>query len=267
MRTLLSTAAVAGAMLLLPSTTSANDNTAGVVGTGFLVGGFFASGMGGLVTDLGTGTSLATRNPALRSWGIASAVTGAANLGYSTLLLIGALQPSRCTGWFCMDFRTEFAVLAGVSGALGVSNAVLAGPIPLARRVFYLLAIYTGLRKSTLYRLRWSDLDLEHRTIVAKVTKNRHPQHFALPPGLVWVLRGWYLVQDRPAGTDPPKPPENAAFHDVPGRIVVPGVAGSNPVTHPRREKRRSITGTRLCSTASTASPHHEAFRGARGVE
>jgi hypothetical protein len=131
MRTLLATAAAAA--MLLPTTASANDNTAGVVGTGFLVGGFVASGMGGLVTDLGTGMSLATGNPALRSWGIASAVTGAANLGYGTFFLIGALQPSNCSGRFCMDFRSEFAVLAGVSGALGISNAVLAG-IALSRK-------------------------------------------------------------------------------------------------------------------------------------
>ncbi|APR86217.1 Integrase [Minicystis rosea] len=81
--------------------------------------------------------------------------------------------------------------------------AVLAcAAVPLGRRVFYLLAIYTGLRKSTLYSVRWSDLDLDHRTIVAKVTKNRHPQHFALPAGLVWVLRGWYTTKGRPAGTE-----------------------------------------------------------------
>jgi integrase len=69
--------------------------------------------------------------------------------------------------------------------------------IPLGRRVLYALAAYTGLRKSSLLALARSATDLENRTLLSRVSKTGIAQLFEIPPGLVWVLRGWYAVTPR----------------------------------------------------------------------
>jgi integrase len=70
--------------------------------------------------------------------------------------------------------------------------------IPLGRRVLYALACYLGLRKSSLLSLRWKGANLEQRTILSRVSKTGIAQLFEIPPGIVWVLQGWYEVQGRP---------------------------------------------------------------------
>jgi integrase len=71
--------------------------------------------------------------------------------------------------------------------------------IPLGRRVLYAMAVYTGLRKSSLLALPWTAVDLDNRTLLSRVSKNGIAQLFEIPPGLVWVLRAWYEICGRPA--------------------------------------------------------------------
>jgi integrase len=75
--------------------------------------------------------------------------------------------------------------------------------IPLGRRVLYALAVYTGLRKSSLLALAWTAVDFDNRTLLSQVSKNGIAQLFEIPAGLVWVLRGWYEVSGRPARSTP----------------------------------------------------------------
>ena len=75
--------------------------------------------------------------------------------------------------------------------------------IPLGRRVLYALAVYTGLRKSSLFALTWQAADLDNRTLLSRVSKNGMAQLFEISTGLVWVLRAWYEVLDRPARSTP----------------------------------------------------------------
>lgn len=51
--------------------------------------------------------------------------------------------------------------------------------IHIARRVYYAMGTYTGLRKASLNALRWGSIDFEHKTIVSLVSKNDEPQMFA----------------------------------------------------------------------------------------
>lgn len=64
--------------------------------------------------------------------------------------------------------------------------------VPLARRVYYALATYTGLRKSSLKVFAWRNLDFEHSTITSLVSKTELPQIFAqadpLLPGLETLM-------------------------------------------------------------------------------
>ena len=77
------------------------------------------------------------------------------------------------------------------------------GGIPLGRRVFYAIAVYTGLRKSSLYALRWHAIGLDTRTLLSQVSKNGVPQYFEIPAGLVWILRAWHMHCGRPAQDKP----------------------------------------------------------------
>lgn len=51
--------------------------------------------------------------------------------------------------------------------------------IPLARRVYYVIAVYTGLRTSSLSRCTWFGFDFVNNTIMSLVNKNKVPQIFA----------------------------------------------------------------------------------------
>ncbi|WP_437301520.1 tyrosine-type recombinase/integrase [Sorangium sp. So ce426] len=86
--------------------------------------------------------------------------------------------------------------------------------IAIGRRVLYALAVYTGLRKSSLMALKWKDVDITHAMLAALITKNGVPQLFEIPAGLVNVLRAWRarcgapadgerVVQDVECGSSP----------------------------------------------------------------
>lgn len=64
--------------------------------------------------------------------------------------------------------------------------------VPLARRVYYAIACYTGLRLGSLNRCTWNAIDFRHGTITSLVNKNRVPLIFAQAdpamPGLASVM-------------------------------------------------------------------------------
>jgi len=86
--------------------------------------------------------------------------------------------------------------------------------IPIGRRVLYAIAFYTGLRKSSIYPLRWSGIDFTHGTITAYWMKGRarlgrgrapkdapvagRPVIFHADPSLMAVLKVWYEFCGRP---------------------------------------------------------------------
>lgn len=71
--------------------------------------------------------------------------------------------------------------------------------IPLGRRVLYAMAVYTGGRKSTLYRLRWFDIDFEHGTIRRGRAKKSPGNLFVADSGLMALLWAWYEYCGRPS--------------------------------------------------------------------
>jgi integrase len=94
---------------------------------------------------------------------------------------------------FCFLYPNELVALLGCTA------------IPLARRMHYALAAYTGLRKGSLAELRWGSLDFEHGTITSLKSKTGLPQIFAQAdpaiPGLkslMVVLKRWQELQGCP---------------------------------------------------------------------
>src|SRR5262249_45420439 len=75
--------------------------------------------------------------------------------------------------------------------------------IPLGRRILYVLAVYGGPRKGSLYALRWSGVDFENGTITISRTKNRRGLFFAADPGLMAILRAWFVLCGRPSADTP----------------------------------------------------------------
>lgn len=82
--------------------------------------------------------------------------------------------------------------------------------VPLARRVYYALATYTGLRKGSLGALTWGSFDFENGTIVSLESKTGLPQIFAQSdstlPGmesLMVLLKRWH----EHCGCPPPSAP------------------------------------------------------------
>jgi hypothetical protein len=130
----------AGAALFLASWTALADSTETT--TDFVIGGWFVSSLGGIATSIGTGITLRPEYAitTTRGWGIASAVTGTANLAYGAVLVGYAAGPSPCTssssggGWsLCLDFRGVAAVIGAANVAVAAVNGVLAG-VALSRR-------------------------------------------------------------------------------------------------------------------------------------
>ncbi len=56
-------------------------------------------------------------------------------------------------------------------------------------RDFFMLALFTGARRSNLQAMRWQDLNLEESTWTIPKTKNGHPQTIALPPEAVEIIK------------------------------------------------------------------------------
>jgi integrase len=70
--------------------------------------------------------------------------------------------------------------------------------VPIGRRVLYALAVYTGLRKGSLYALTWAGIDFEHRTLTSLHSKTGLPQLFEIPPTVVELLAKWFEFRERP---------------------------------------------------------------------
>ena len=85
--------------------------------------------------------------------------------------------------------------------------------IPLRRRVLYALAVYTGLRKGSLYALRWGGIDFTHRTLTSLESKTGLPQLFELEPGLATLTLAWYERRGQP-DADAPVVPQGTGKRD-----------------------------------------------------
>lgn len=70
--------------------------------------------------------------------------------------------------------------------------------VPVARRVLYALAVYTGLRKGSLFALTWGGLDFEHGTLTSLESKTGLPQMFESNASLMKLLAAWFEYQGRP---------------------------------------------------------------------
>lgn len=70
--------------------------------------------------------------------------------------------------------------------------------VPIERRVLYALAVYTGLRKGSLYALKWGGIDFQHRTITSLHSKTGLPQLFEAPETLMNLLKAWHAYRGAP---------------------------------------------------------------------
>ncbi len=70
--------------------------------------------------------------------------------------------------------------------------------VPIARRVLYALAVYTGLRKGSFYALQWSGIDFSNGTLTSLVSKTGLPLLFEIGHGLPALLDRWHAYQGRP---------------------------------------------------------------------
>lgn len=70
--------------------------------------------------------------------------------------------------------------------------------IPIGRRILYMLAVYAGPRKGSLYALKWKGVDFVNGTITIPKTKNRAALFFAANTGAMAILRAWYELSGRP---------------------------------------------------------------------
>jgi integrase len=75
--------------------------------------------------------------------------------------------------------------------------------IPVTRRVLYALAVYTGLRKGSLYALKWSGADFEHGTLTSLKSKTDARRLFTMDDGLRKLLAAWFEYQGRPKASMP----------------------------------------------------------------
>jgi integrase len=100
------------------------------------------------------------------------------------------LRPSPDAGkLFCFLYPTEVLSLLRCSGDQG---------IPLARRVLYALAVYTGQRKGSLFALKWKHADFDHGTLASFKTKTGAAQYFVGDRGLMALLQAWHAYQGKP---------------------------------------------------------------------
>lgn len=68
---------------------------------------------------------------------------------------------------------------------------VLSLPLTAAQRSAFVVAAFTGLRPSEMFRLRWSDVLLDERQILARRTKNGKAVRVELLPPAILALRIW----------------------------------------------------------------------------
>jgi integrase len=91
---------------------------------------------------------------------------------------------------FCFLYPSEVVALLGCTGDRG---------IPLARRVLYALAVYTGQRKGSLFALKWKHVDFDHGTLASFKTKTGAAQYFVADRGLMSVLKAWHEHRGKPS--------------------------------------------------------------------
>jgi integrase len=91
-----------------------------------------------------------------------------------------------------------------LSRALEAAEVVylLASDLPLYRRAFYTVTLYTGLRWRELRRLEWSDVDLKAKTISISGAQSKTGKAADLPihPRVAKVLRRWAASSGTTAG-------------------------------------------------------------------
>jgi integrase len=73
------------------------------------------------------------------------------------------------------------------------------GKVPIGRRVLYALAVYTVLRKGSLYALTWGGVDFENSTLRSLKSKTGLPQLFEIPVSLCALLARWFEQCGRPS--------------------------------------------------------------------
>jgi integrase len=95
---------------------------------------------------------------------------------------------------FCFLYPSEVLALLRCSGDKG---------IPLARRVLYALAVYTGQRKGSLFALQWKHVDFEHGTLASFKTKTGAAQYFVADRGLMQLLEAWHEHLGKPGDDEP----------------------------------------------------------------
>jgi integrase len=109
------------------------------------------------------------------------------------------LRPSRdADKLFCFLYPGEvLALLRGTNATNGETT------IPLARRVLYALAVYTGQRKGSLFALLWKHVDFQHGTLASFKTKSGAAQYFVADRGLMALLEAWHVYEGKPADDIP----------------------------------------------------------------
>ena len=96
------------------------------------------------------------------------------------------LRPGRDSAkLFCFLYPAELVAVLGCT------------KVPLARRIHYALAAYTGLRKGSLAALTWGSLDFDHHTITSLQSKTGLPQIFAQADPAIPGLRSLMVVLKR----------------------------------------------------------------------
>ena len=75
--------------------------------------------------------------------------------------------------------------------------------MPLARRVLYAIAVYTGQRKGSLFALHWKHVDFDHGTLASFKTKTGRAQYFVADRGLMAVLEAWHRHLGKPGDDEP----------------------------------------------------------------
>ena len=80
-------------------------------------------------------------------------------------------------------------------------NGLVTNTSEVGRRIAYMTAFYTGLRKNEIAQLQWGDIKLDteqpHIAVRAKTTKNRKDANIPLLPPIAKVLRDFYEGQDQ----------------------------------------------------------------------
>jgi integrase len=67
------------------------------------------------------------------------------------------------------------------------------------RRMWWLTALFTGARKGSIEAVKWTDLDLEKKTVLFRVTKGNRPYVVPLSDKLAEFLRAYHNREDVPA--------------------------------------------------------------------